>query len=295
MDHRQLRFLVALAQERHFGRAAQRAHVTQPTLSARLKQLETELGTPLIRRGRRFEGFTPEGQRVLLHARRILAEFDELHAELDPAQGPSGWLSLGLVPSALGDMATLLPELRRRFPALRFRVREYTTVSLMQALADDEIALALGYLDVPAAEPFVARPLFEEHYVLMAAAGLSFKTPPDWTTLAHHPLYMLTGDMQHHSLVRRRLEEEGMAVEAVVEAGSLALLAALLRTDQAIAVMPARLVSALPLEGLVTWPLPALTHPARLGLLWKRAHRQSRRLQAVLDALADFNDRRCLS
>ena len=78
MDHRQLSFLVALASERHFGRAARVCHVTQPTLSARLKQLEEELGTALILRGHRFEGFTPEGERVLTHARRILAELDEL-------------------------------------------------------------------------------------------------------------------------------------------------------------------------------------------------------------------------
>lgn len=282
MDHRQLRFLVALAQERHFGRAATRVHVTQPTLSARLKQLEEELGTPLIRRGRRFEGFTPEGQRVLRHARRILAEFDELYAELDPTSGPSGWLQIGMVPSALGEVSSWVPQLRQDYPALKLRLREYTTLGLMQALNDDEVDLAVGYLDVPAAEPFVAQPLYHEHYMAMADQQVPLPDPMQWADLAHFPLYMLTPDMQHHAYIRAQLESVGVVSESVVEADSLAILATLLHCGQAVAVMPERLISSLPLQGVHFQSLPPLAQAARVGLLWKRNERQSARLRAVL-------------
>ena len=81
MDIKQLKFLIALEETRHFGQAAARCHVTQPTLSMRLRSLEEELGLELVIRGQRFEGFTDAGQRVLAWARTLLAAHDGLYAE----------------------------------------------------------------------------------------------------------------------------------------------------------------------------------------------------------------------
>lgn len=79
---RKYAYLMALARERHFGRAAAVCNVSQPTLSNAIRQLEEELGVPIVERGQRFQGFTPQGQRVLKYARRILAEQEELTQEL---------------------------------------------------------------------------------------------------------------------------------------------------------------------------------------------------------------------
>ena len=84
---RQLEYLVALARERHFGRAAQLCHVSQPTLSGAIGKLESNLGVMLVLRGRRFEGFTEEGARVVRWAHRILAERDALLADVDRMHG----------------------------------------------------------------------------------------------------------------------------------------------------------------------------------------------------------------
>lgn len=287
MDHRQLRFLTALARERHFGHAAQACHVTQPTLSARIKQLEEELGTALIVRGRRFEGFTPEGERVLAHARRILAEFDELKSELDPELDPSGWLHIGIVPAALGEVAGWLPRLRERFPTLRIQLREYATLALMQALMDGELDLAVGYLDVPAAGPFAARPLYGERYVaLCAAAHFTLPETLDWTMLNDYPLCLLTPEMQQRHRVGTLLAEAGVTSDAVVEADSMAVLAALVARGCGVAVVPAAFEHALPLDDLVVRPLPLADEEARVGLLWRAGGPISRRLRATLDWLA---------
>ncbi|MBF3222987.1 LysR family transcriptional regulator, partial [Pseudomonas aeruginosa] len=81
MDIKQLKFLCALDETRHFGQAAARCHVTQPTLSMRLRSLEEELGLELVRRSQRFEGFTEAGERVLAWARSLLAAQEGLYAE----------------------------------------------------------------------------------------------------------------------------------------------------------------------------------------------------------------------
>ena len=95
MDIKQLKFLCALDETRHFGQAAARCHVTQPTLSMRLRSLEEELGLELVRRSQRFEGFTEAGERVLAWARSLLAAQEGLYAEAACRGQLVGTLRLG--------------------------------------------------------------------------------------------------------------------------------------------------------------------------------------------------------
>ena len=87
MDIGQLQYLVALAREKHFTRAAKACHVTQPTLSGRLRQLEQELGVPIVERGQRFIGFTPDGERVLRWAHTILDNWSALQQDIARRRG----------------------------------------------------------------------------------------------------------------------------------------------------------------------------------------------------------------
>ncbi|GHC26772.1 hypothetical protein GCM10010082_20030 [Kushneria pakistanensis] len=285
MDHRQLGFLVALARERHFGRAATACHVTQPTLSARLKQLEEELGCALIIRGHRFEGLTPEGEHVLTHARRILASLDELNAELDPKSPPSGLLRLGLIPSALGAVSSWMAPLRECYPALSLRLVERATLPLMQSLMEGDIDVAVGYLDVPAAEPFVARRLYSERYALLAHED-SFTLPekPGWADLGGFPLCLLTPDMQHRQRVDIHARREGVTLSPVLEAESMAALERLVEQGAGVGVVeqhapdPQR-------PGLIHRLLPATDEDPPVGLLWRAGAPPSRRLRALLEWL----------
>ena len=105
---RQLEYFVALARERHFARAAQRVPRIQPALSEAIRKLEHELKVPLVRRGQKFEGLTPEGERLVHWARRILADCDALKQEVTALQtGLVGELRLGVVPAAATTVALL--------------------------------------------------------------------------------------------------------------------------------------------------------------------------------------------
>lgn len=114
---RQLEYLVALARERHFARAAAACYVSQPSLSAAIRRLEHELNVPIVRRGRRYEGLTPEGEVVLAWAHRILAEGDALRHELSAlGDGLAGTLRLGVVPTALPAASLLTTPFCDRHP-----------------------------------------------------------------------------------------------------------------------------------------------------------------------------------
>ncbi len=122
MHGRQLEYLVVLDRERHFGRAADACHVTQPTLSAGIRALETSLGVPLVRRGHRFEGLTPEGERVLRWAQRIVADHRNLTADAERMRGDGvGVLRIGAIPTALPVIAHLTSPFLALHPDTRIR------------------------------------------------------------------------------------------------------------------------------------------------------------------------------
>jgi DNA-binding transcriptional LysR family regulator len=282
MDHRQLAFLCALARERHFGRAAVACNVTQPTLSARIKQLEEELGTPLIRRGRRFEGLTAEGERVLKHARMILDEFDALRSELDADVPIFGRLSIGSVPSALEEATAFMPRLRKAHPGLAVMLRELPTGALAQGLETGQLDIALGYLDSPAMAGFAHRPLYQEFPALVASPQ-HFQIPerPEWNDLTRYPLCLLTPEMQQRRLLDAHLLDSGLAVSPLFETDSIATLGELLHGGLGVTVLSDRLVPQWASMNLAVRRLPG--SGARMGLLWRAGHPRNRHLEAALE------------
>jgi DNA-binding transcriptional LysR family regulator len=125
---RQLVYLRALSRERHFGRAAATCGVSQPTLSAAIKQLETEFAVPIVQRGQRFEGFTPEGIRIIDWAQRILADCDGLNQEMsEMRQGLVGHLRIGAIPTALSMVPRLTTPFHARHPNVALSVLSKTS------------------------------------------------------------------------------------------------------------------------------------------------------------------------
>ena len=127
-----LEMFLALARERHFGRAAESLGVAQPTLSAAIRQLEDSLGVLLVRRGSRYEGLTPEGERVLQWARRIVADARAMREELRAARaGLSGTLRIGVIPTALSPASRLLAAFATAHPEVRLAILSSTSIAIL--------------------------------------------------------------------------------------------------------------------------------------------------------------------
>ena len=168
---RQLSYFVALAEERHFGRAAERVHVTQPALSTQVRELEERLGSVLIDRRDRSFRLTPAGDEVLASAQRIMGEVERMEAAARWQDGLSGRLKLGMIPTVA---PYLLPRaldlIRARADALDLRLREARTEPLLDALADG--ALDAAVIALPSGRPgLVEVPLFSDRFVLAAGHG----------------------------------------------------------------------------------------------------------------------------
>lgn len=243
-----LEFILALAREQHFGRAAEACGVTQPTLSAGIKQLEHTMGVLLVIRASRFQGFTPEGERVLAWARRIVADERAMRQEVTALKrGLTGRLRLAAIPTALAMIVKLTTPYRARHPHVRFTVVSRTSLEVLGMLENLEIDAGVTYLDNEPLGRVTAIPLYREHYRLVtsAEAPLGERDQVTWAEVARVPLCLLTPDMQNRRIIERLLRGAGGDPQPMLESNSMILLFAHVRTGQWASVMPSKLAETL--------------------------------------------------
>ena len=247
-------YLLALAAEHHFGRAAETCGVTQQTLSAGIKHLEERLGVLLVQRGSRFQGFTPEGERVLAYARRIVADNRALLQEIGSLKrGLTGHLRLAAIPTALPMVARLTTPYRRRHPGVRFSIRSQTSVEILEALKNLESDAGLTYVDNEPVGRVTTIPLYAESYRLLTAPNgvLGDRASVTWAELADVPLCLLTPDMQNRRIIDQHLRAAGAEPAPTLESNSMIVLMTHVRTGEWASVMPAVLAETLGLDAIV--------------------------------------------
>jgi DNA-binding transcriptional LysR family regulator len=204
MQLRQLEYVVALARERHFGRAAAACHVSQPSLSAGIRTLEEELGVPIVLRGRRYAGLTPEGERVVAWAHRLLADAEGLHEDLAAMRGDvTGRLRLGAIPTALPIASALTERIMARHAAVSITVLSLTSREIERRLLDFELDAGITYLDNEPLHGVRGVPLTHERYVLYVHEDdpLAECDALTWREAADLPLCLLTTDMQNRRII----------------------------------------------------------------------------------------------
>jgi DNA-binding transcriptional LysR family regulator len=242
MLFRQLEYFVAVAQERHFARAAERCYVSQPALSAAIAKLERELDVTLINRGHSFVGLTAEGERLVVWAKRILAEHDAFTAEVRAVRsGVTGTLRLGAVPSASTTASLVLSAFCSDHPLVKVQIHSrLATTDLYRRLRDFELEAAIVHWVPDEARDIELLPLYEERYVLLApsdmlAAGTSTVRWPDAAQL---PLALLTPDMRGRQVIDEAFAEHGITMSPQVETDSVASMLALVATGQWACIVP---------------------------------------------------------
>jgi DNA-binding transcriptional LysR family regulator len=283
------RYLAALEQHRHFGRAAAACHITQPALSNALRALEAHFELGIVRRGRQYEGLTPEGQRVLATAHRVLHEQEALQQEL-ASPVPSGRLVIGAVPTALPIAARFAARLVERHPALRPQLRSLSSQDIEHGLEALALDLGLGYTE-RAGTP-QSWPQYVERYYLVArhpsAAQLQFGPPVTWHDAAQRRLALLSPEMHNRAIIEGVFSQQGLSVTPAIETNSvMALVGTVLGSDIA-AVLPGALVGVLAGHGaLRAQPLIEPAVLTAIGFMSTAAARPSRALAAALALAAD--------
>ncbi|MGI8524802.1 MAG: LysR family transcriptional regulator [Pseudolabrys sp.] len=249
-----LEFLLALAREKHFGRAAEVCGVTQPTLSAGVKQLEDNFGVLLVNRGSRFQDFTPEGERVLDWARRIVGDTRAMRQEVHALKhGLAGRLRIAAIPTALAMVERLTTPFRERHPDVQFTVLSRTSTEILTHLENLEIDAGLTYLENEPLGRVTAVPLYTERYCLLTSADapLGDRDTVTWADVARLPLCLLTPDMQNRRIIEGLLRDAGGDPQPTLESNSMILLYSHVRTGRWASIMPARLAATLGLTDVL--------------------------------------------
>ncbi|HET7468720.1 MAG TPA: LysR family transcriptional regulator [Gemmatimonadales bacterium] len=238
---RHLHYLVAVAGERHFARAAESCGVTQPTLSSGIKQLEEELGLLIVRRGQRFEGFTPEGERVLEWARLIVSDAASLKQEAAVSrEGLVGRLRLGAIPTALPMISALTVPFALDHPRVTIAVLSLTSIDIQGGLGDFSLDAGVTYLENEPLAGVRAIPLYRERYFLFTAASGSFRERQSvsWREAAGTPLCLLTPDMQNRRILNSHFRDADAEPRPSVETNSVLTLCAHVRSGQWSSILP---------------------------------------------------------
>jgi DNA-binding transcriptional LysR family regulator len=266
-----LEFLITLAKEQHFGHAAEVLGVSQPTLSAGIKQLEDQYGVMLVKRGSRFQGLTPEGERLLEWARRIVGDVRAMRQDIDALKrGLSGHIRLAVIPTALAMTAMLTTPFRARHQDVRFTIRSSTSIQVFSMLDNLEVDAGITYLNNEPLGRVISVPLYEEEYRLVTSASSKFgkRDSVTWAEVREVPLCLLTPDMQNRRIIDGLLKTGGHEIPPpTLESNSMIALYAHVRTGKWASIIPAQLADALDLtDNLRAIPIirPAAVHAVGL-------------------------------
>ncbi len=251
-----LEMFIALSTEEHFGRAAEACGVTQPTLSAAIRQLEDQLGVMLAWRGSRYQGLTPEGQRVLEWARRIVRDARTMREEMRTVrEGLSGNLRLAVIPTALTMVSQLTAGFSRRHPNVRFSILSRTSTAILMMLENLEIDAGLSYLDNEPLGRVTTVPIYTERYSLVVRSDnpMARRDRIAWRELGDIQLCLLTPDMQNRRIINEHLADAGNPVSARVETNSTTVLISHVLTGGWATILPQKATEIfLPREDLTT-------------------------------------------
>lgn len=290
-----MRYLVALHEHQHFGRAAQACHITQPALSNAIRALETDFGVVIVKRGRAYAGLTHEGEQVLRTAQRMLQEHELLRQELSHGAGQlQGSLRMAAVPTAVPVLSLFAAMLHRQHPGLRPVVMSMSSHDLEAGLENLSVDLGLGYTERMhlRSVQFTAWPQYTEHYYLLRRAapaagnkrrGMGFGAPISWAEAAEFPLCLLTPDMHNRTIIDQAFADAGREVAPAIETNSVLTLALAVLEGHMCCVLPGAMVGAVASNpDLEALPLVAPEVLTPIGFMAQAGVRASRALEAAL-------------
>jgi DNA-binding transcriptional LysR family regulator len=272
MLFRQLEYFVALARERHFARAAAACYVSQPALSEAIRKLEHELNVPLVNRGHTFQSLTPEGERLVVWARRILADHDALEQEVAAMRsGLDGQLRLGVATTASTTAALIVAPFCSAHPLASVKLEtRLSTEDILNELRRFELDAGIVHLDGADTAGLAVVPLYTERFVLAANQRL---LPGDWShhitwpELSQLPLCMLSTSRRSRQQIDSLLGESGVVLRPRIESDSVAFIYALVDSGNWAGVVPQEWIHAFtfsPDIRIVAIDAPAITSAVSL-------------------------------
>lgn len=287
---RQLEYVVAIADERNFGLAASRCHVSQPGLSTQVREVERLLGVRLFERDRRGVIVTPVGEEVVERSRALLASARDLVEAARRRNRPlTGPLRLGVIPTiAPYWLVSALPSVRRDHPELKLLLREEKTGVLLDLVARGRLDVALLAIDVPLGD-VESLPLFDDPFVVAMPAGhpLAKKKQVTESDLDGQRVLLLEDGHCLRDQAFAVCSRAGADEDTDLRATSLATLVQMVAGGDGVTLLPAMAVAAMagPGTSVVTRPFRSPAPSRKIGLAWRRGSSRGEEMKLLAKSL----------
>lgn len=276
MNLRALHYFTALAELRHFRKAAERCHVSQPTLSTQIKKLEEELGADLLERNAKKLLLTPVGEQVLVHARQILSEAQTIKRIARGADDPfSGPISLGVFPTlAPYFLPHIIPKVRQAFPNLHLQLFEEKTEEVMDMLSAGQVDATLVALPIPG-DQWQIEPLFDEPFVVVVPSQhrLAKKKAITASDLSQETLLLLEDGHCFRDQALEVCQLTGAQEDVDFQGSSLETLRYMVAANSGLTLLP--ILSTKPpippTENIVVRPFVEPTPKRTIALVWRQS------------------------
>jgi DNA-binding transcriptional LysR family regulator len=293
LNLRHLGYLLALAEERNFRKAARASHIAQPTLSAALRQLEEEFGVPLVHRSnQRFEGFTDEGTRVLEVARRMLADAATLKQSIrDPRGRLTGHLRIGIIPTAEPLAGQMTATFHARQPDVTITLLSKTSREIERGIAEHALEAGVTYVGRTVPGQLQQHPLYQEGYVVIGSDELlgQTRTRISWKEAASLPLVLLNREMQNRRLVNEAFRKAGAEPKVMAESSTLVGIFSHVRQGMWCGIVPNTFAALLgPVGGIRVLTLTDPTTQHAVGVLTLARKPIPPLAKALIDVLRDL-------
>lgn len=287
---RDFQLLTSLSRHGHFARAARECGISQPAFSGRIRNLELELGVPLVKRGNRFLGFTDEGEIVLGWARRMLADAEGLRQEIDAAKGAlTGRLAIGAVPTALAFVARVPAIMHRSHPGLLLEINSLTSSQIHQGLENCSLDAGVTYLDHELPAGLVSQPLYNERYVLLAPRALAprLEGSATWAEVEKLPLCLLVPQMRNRRILDDVFARHvGRRPKPIMEANGFVAVLTQVATGAAATIAPEFLADTLTISpDAVRLPMSEPEVRTSIGLVMSDRDPKPPAVRALVEAL----------
>jgi len=291
---RQFHYVVALEQESHFGRAAERCNVSQPTLSSGIKHLEEELGISIILRHQKFQGFTEEGLRIVEWSKRLLADRAAMMEELAIMRKTiQGRLRIGAMPMS----SPLLPMFSRLFnerhPSVQIDIQFLGFDQMTVGLANFELDVGITYLDQQPLDRFMTMPLYEDRLSLLLPNNdwLSDKSTATWKDAAKLPLCLLSPFMHERGIMDQAFASAGCRPRPQMESNSIFQLAFHVMSGEVATIVPENFTQANnAFKGTRKKVLSSPTVGQKIGLVWAKGTPTQPMAKATVDLMKEAVD-----
>ncbi|QHT60871.1 LysR family transcriptional regulator [Paenibacillus lycopersici] len=294
MDLKQLKYFLAIAQEKQITRAAKLLHMEQPPLSRQLMLMEEELGAKLFERGRKQLTLTAAGELLRSKAESLLAQLDETMLEVkELEEGVRGTLSIGAVVSCVSILPKPIQKLRAAYPQITFKITEGDHFLLGEMLEKRAIELVVSRLPfetgiLPA--KLSTLPLPSDPYVTVFPSAWVTQSGKERTSIAMHelaeyPLLTLKTDktIRMHEQVVNEFRRHGLEPNIICECSSVTVIMSLIAAGIGATVFPKSILSSFPYSEIAILPIKDAYFQSDIGILWLKDHLLSKRAQHFID------------